>query len=80
MPVGTRMSDILHIINIRAYFCIFSIKMYISAYCVSHTLQSSFQAEDVPYRSLSTMSRDILHAMMPGVEVYGADLHEGIKL
>ena len=26
------------------------------------------------------MSKDILHAMMPGVEVYEADLREGIRI
>jgi hypothetical protein len=40
--------------------------------------QPSFAAEDVPYRSLPTMSRDILQAMMPGVHIYEADMGTGL--
>jgi hypothetical protein len=42
--------------------------------------QPSFAAEDVPYRSLPTMSKDILQAMMPGVHFYEADTTEGGRL
>jgi hypothetical protein len=42
--------------------------------------QPSFAAEDVPYRSLPTMSKDILQAMMPGVHIYEADMTEGGRL
>ena len=40
-------------------------------------LQPSFAARDVPYRSLPTMSKDILQAMMPEVKIYEADMREG---
>ena len=69
-----------HILFIFAYFCIFCHIMYISAYWVLHGQQPSFRAEDVPYRTLTTMSKDILQKMMPGVEVYEADMHEGIQI
>jgi hypothetical protein len=42
--------------------------------------QPAFAAEDVPYRSLPTMSKDILQAMMPGVHIYEADMTEGGRL
>ena len=29
---------------------------------------------------MSTMSKEILQAMMPGVEVYEADMHEGFQM
>ena len=42
--------------------------------------QPSFAAEEVPCRSLPTKSKDILHAMMPGVHIYEAGMTEGGRL
>jgi len=56
------------------------LKVSISVYRVCHRHQPSFRADDVPYRTLSTMSKEILQAMMPGVEVYEADMHEGFQM
>ena len=68
------------------YFCqqmhilLILLKVSISVYRVCHRHQPSFCADDVPYRTLSTMSKEILQAMMPGVEVYEADMHEGFQM
>lgn len=39
--------------------------------------QDGFSSEDVPYSSLPTLSKDVLRAMLPDVEINEISLHEG---
>ena len=60
---------IVHYVHIYAYLCI--------CFIADLFFQPSFVAGDVPYRSLPTLSKDVLQAMMPDVKIYEADLKEG---
>ena len=42
--------------------------------------QDNFCPEDVPYNSLPTLSRDVLRAMLPDVELHEMSLHEGHEI
>ena len=60
--------------------CIFWTKLhivYVDAYCSIYMFQDTFCPEDVPYNSLPTLSRDVLRAMLPDVELHEMSLHEG---
>ncbi len=43
-------------------------------------IQDDFNTEDIPFRTLPTMSEAVLRTMLPDKErkVYSANLHEGI--
>ena len=52
----------------------------ISFLCDLWYLQSNFRSEDIPYRTMRTMSDRLIKQILPDEKIHKVDLHEGMCL
>ena len=69
---------ILYIFVKRLHFVhiLHIVSQFVCTYAYN-SFQEDFCPEDVPYSSLPTLSKSVLRAMLPDVEIHEISLHEG---